>query len=182
MTNPSQGLRGIAAGTTAICTCGHGGRGLDYRGYKIEDLAARTSFEETAWLLLYGELPTAAELDAFKKRLRKLRALPAAVKTALEQIPAKSHPMDMMRTACSVLGAVEPEGGENETAERLLAFFPSALGYWHRYAGFWRAGGNGYAGRIHRRTIAAADFRRSAATGSRKSDEYFLGALRRTRI
>ena len=130
----SQGLRGVNAGTTAICTCGHGGRGLNYRGYKIEDLAKHTRFEETAWLLLYGELPNAAELDAFKTRLRKMRAIPAPVKTALEQIPKTAHPMDAMRTACSMLGAIEPE--TEQSAERLLAFFPSALGYWHRFANF----------------------------------------------
>ncbi|MGI9306007.1 MAG: citrate/2-methylcitrate synthase [Gammaproteobacteria bacterium] len=134
---PAQGLRGVTVGKTAVCTCGHEGRGLDYRGYKIEDLAAHTSFEETAWLLLYGELPAAAELAAFKERLRGLRELPAPVKTVLEQIPASAHPMDMMRTACSILGAVEEESKDAaQTAERLLAFFPSALGYWHRYAGF----------------------------------------------
>ncbi|MBE8157905.1 MAG: 2-methylcitrate synthase [Betaproteobacteria bacterium] len=136
MSNTAQGLRGVSAGRTAICTCGHEGRGLNYRGYKIEDLAARTSFEETAWLLLYGELPAASELAAFKNRLRGLRALPAAVKIALEQIPATAHPMDAMRTACSVLGAVEPETEQNLAAERLLAFFPSALGYWYRFVNF----------------------------------------------
>lgn len=131
---PTQGLRGISAGRTAICTCGHEGKGLDYRGYSIEDLAAHTSFEETAWLLLHGELPNANELAEFKTRLRGLRGVPAAVCTALEQIPADAHPMDVMRTACSVLGAVEPETEEMHSAERLLAFFPSALGYWYRYA------------------------------------------------
>ncbi|MGI9296768.1 MAG: citrate/2-methylcitrate synthase [Gammaproteobacteria bacterium] len=134
-TDSTQGLRGVAAGRTAICTCGHEGRGLDYRGYRIEDLAAHTGFEETAWLLLRGELPTADELAAFKTRLAGLRELPPAVRDALERIPAAAHPMDAMRTACSVLGAVEPEDAdEHRTAERLLAFFPSALGYWHRFA------------------------------------------------
>lgn len=134
--NP-QGLRNVVAGRTAICTCGHEGRGLDYRGYAIEELAANASFEEVAWLLLHGELPRAEELSEFKKRLRGLRGLPPAVKSALEQIPSSAHPMDVMRTACSVLGVAEPEGdpkNQMQTAERLLAFFPSALGYWHRYA------------------------------------------------
>ena len=134
-TPPSQGLRGVTAGRTAVCTCGHEGKGLDYRGYAIEELAARASFEEVAFLLLRGELPTAAELSAFNERLRGLRSLPAAVCRALESIPAAAHPMDAMRTACSMLGAVEPEKKDDmETAERLLAFFPSALGYWHRFA------------------------------------------------
>lgn len=131
-----QGLRGINAGKTAICTCGHEGRGLNYRGYGIEELAANTVFEETAWLLIYGELPTAPELAAFKERLRGFRRLPPAVCAVLEKIPAAAHPMDMMRTACSMLGTLEPEPSaehRQQTAERLLAFFPSALGYWHRF-------------------------------------------------
>lgn len=133
-TNNPQGLRGVVAGSTAICTCGHDGRGLDYRGYRIEDLAAHTGFEETAFLLLRGALPTATELAAFKTRLAGLRELPQAVRDALESIPA-AHPMDAMRTACSVLGAIEPESADSQqTAERLLAFFPSALGYWYRFA------------------------------------------------
>ena len=139
MSTPTQGLRGINAGKTAICTCGHHGRGLDYRGYAIEDLAAHTGFEETAWLLLNGELPDADTLSAFRSRLNGLRSLPPAVVGALERIPADAHPMDVMRTACSVLGAVEPEvdaSRQNEVAERLLAFFPSALGYWYRYTQF----------------------------------------------
>ena len=130
----NQGLRGVYAGRTAICTCGHDGRGLDYRGYRIEDLATSAGFEETAFLLLHGELPTAAALTAFKTRLAGLRELPLAVRDTLERIPAHAHPMDVMRTACSVLGAVEAEDEDDKkTAERLLAFFPSAIGYWHRF-------------------------------------------------
>ena len=139
MTTNTQGLRGINAGKTAICTCGHQGRGLDYRGYAIEELAANTGFEETAWLLLYGELPVADALTAFQKRLRQLRQLPPTIKQTLENIPAHAHPMDVMRTACSMLGALEPEqtaDNQYHVAERLLAFFPSALGYWYRYANF----------------------------------------------
>ena len=133
----TRGLRGVAAGQTAICTCGHEGRGLDYRGYRIEDLAANAGFEETAYLLLRGELPNADELAAFQNRLMQLRELPAAVKDALERIPANAHPMDAMRTACSMLGAVEPEDKDGQrAAERLLAFFPSALGYWYRFSQF----------------------------------------------
>ncbi len=139
--NKSGGLRGVEAGSTAICTCGHEGRGLDYRGYSIAELAARGSFAETAHLLLKGELPKESELADFHLRLHSLRGAPAAVCAALENIPAKAHPMDMMRTACSVLGTVEPESenaaerakGQDALAERLLAFFPGALGYWHRF-------------------------------------------------
>ena len=137
MTENTQGLRGVSAGRTAICTCGHEGKGLDYRGYSIHDLVANSSFEEVAWLLLRGELPTQQELDGFCARLAARRGLPVAVRQALEDIPKEAHPMDVMRTACSMLGAVEPEGDfsrQYETAERLLAFFPSALGYWYRFA------------------------------------------------
>ena len=133
-----QGLRGISAGKTAICTCGHEGRGLDYRGYRIEDLAAHASFEETAFLLLFGELPNARELSDFQSRLGGLRGLPDAVRDTLERIPQSAHPMNMMQTACAVLGAVEPEdsnhGNQEHVACRLLSFFPAALGYWHRFA------------------------------------------------
>lgn len=132
----TAGLRGVSAGRTAICTCGAAGKGLDYRGYSIESLAAAACFEEVAWLLLRGELPTQTELDGFKGRLRALRTVPAAVKSMLEDIPATTHPMDVMRSACSMLGAIEAEGNfsrQYDAAERLLAFFPAALGYWHRF-------------------------------------------------
>jgi len=130
----TAGLRGVTAGRTAICTCGAAGKGLDYRGYSIESLTAHACFEEVAWLLLHGELPTQDELDGFKARLKNHRELPPQVKLTLEQIPATAHPMDVMRSACSVLGAVEPEGAfsnQYDVAERLLAFSPAALGYWH---------------------------------------------------
>lgn len=134
---PAAGLRGISAGRTAICTCGHEGRGLDYRGYSIETLAEKSSFEETAWLLMRGELPTAAELSAFQTRLAAKRGLPTQVRRMLEDIPPTAHPMDVMRCACSMLGTLETEtenfSNQQETAERLLAFFPAALAYWHRF-------------------------------------------------
>ena len=137
----NAGLRGVAAGTTAICTCGHEGKGLDYRGYAIADLAAHASFAETAYLLLKGELPNAAQLSAFGDRLHSMRGLPPMVCDTLENIPADAHPMDVMRTACSVLGVAEPEDEDiaarstkqDALAERLLAFFPSALGYWYHF-------------------------------------------------
>src|SRR5207253_1274315 len=103
------GLAGVVAGETAIATVGKEGKGLTYRGYSIHDLAEHASFEEVAYLLLYGPLPTQSELDAYRRRLQGLRGLPAALKTVLEQLPATAHPMDVMRTGCSALGCLEPE-------------------------------------------------------------------------
>jgi 2-methylcitrate synthase len=130
----SGGLEGIVAGRTALCTVGKEGCGLTYRGYSIEDLAEHATFEETAWLLLRGELPTAEQLSGYRQRLRGLRSLPAALKSVLEQLPATSHPMDVLRTGCSALGCMETETasqGEFDIADRLLAVFPSMLMYWH---------------------------------------------------
>ncbi len=130
------GLAGVSAGETAICTVGKEGAGLTYRGYDIYDLAEHARFEEVAYLLHYGHLPTQAELDAFTKRLRGLRALPDALKTALETIPGDAHPMDVLRTGCSLLGNLEPEGefsNQLDVADRLLAVFPSMLLYWWRF-------------------------------------------------
>jgi len=138
MTPPAdtRGLRGQAVGTTAISAVGSDGHGLAYRGYDIESLASDASFEEVAWLLLYGELPTSHELEAFRTRLRSRRRLPEALCLTLEQIPANAHPMDVLRTGCSMLGVLEPEadfGAQDEAAERLLAALPSILGYWYRF-------------------------------------------------
>jgi 2-methylcitrate synthase len=133
----SVGLRGIAAGSTALSSVGAGGDNLRYRGYDVEDLAELASFEEVAYLLLYGKLPNRAELDAYQKRLRGMRALPAALKEVLERIPAATHPMDVLRTGVSMLGTLEPEGAatnQDRVADRLLASQPSMLGYWHRFA------------------------------------------------
>ena len=134
----TKGLAGISAGETAVCTVGKQGVGLTYRGYMIEDMAAHAEFEEIAYLLLKGQLPTQAELDKYKTRLQGLRGLPEGVKTALEQLPADSHPMDVMRTGCSVLGCIEqetdPESQQQDVADRLLACFPSMLMYWHHFA------------------------------------------------
>lgn len=130
------GLAGVVAGKTAICTVGKEGVGLTYRGYDIHDLADQASFEEVAYLLLHGELPTAAALQAFCDRLVSMRGLPEALRDTLERIPAAAHPMDVMRTGCSVLGSLEPEesfAAERRATERLLACFPSMLVYWHRY-------------------------------------------------
>jgi len=133
----TAGLRGVTAGRTAICSCGVEGMGLNYRGYDIHDLAAQSTFEEVAYLLLKGELPTRAQLHAYKKKLAGLRALPRALREVLERIPAGTHPMDVLRTGCSMLGTLEPEGDfsrEQDVADRLLAAFPSMLMYWHQYA------------------------------------------------
>ncbi len=130
------GLAGVVAGTTAIATVGKEGAGLTYFGYSIDDLAEHTDFDQTAYLLLYGQLPTADELDAFRGRLCQKRHLPDALRTTLEQLPATAHPMDVMRSGCSVLGCLEPEESfdqQHDIAERLLAAFPSMLFYWHRY-------------------------------------------------
>jgi 2-methylcitrate synthase len=130
------GLAGISAGATSICTVGKEGAGLTYRGYDIYDLADNARFEEVAYLLHYRKLPTQPELDAYVKRLKGLRALPAALKTTLETIPADAHPMDVLRTGCSMLGNLEPEGDfarQLDVADRLLAAFPSMLLYWWRF-------------------------------------------------
>ncbi|MBT8136852.1 MAG: 2-methylcitrate synthase [Gammaproteobacteria bacterium] len=130
------GLRGIKAGSTSICTVGSEGNSLHYRGYSIEELAEQSTFEEVAHLLLYGELPNQQQLDAYRERLRGLRGLPDELKLVLEQIPGSAHPMDVLRTGCSMLGTLEPEqdfSQQDHVADRLLASFPSMLGYWHRY-------------------------------------------------
>jgi len=130
------GLAGVSAGTTALCTVGKEGAGLTYRGYDIYDLADNASFEEVAYLLLHGTLPTQTELDEYITRLKTLRGLPEQLKQVLEMIPADAHPMDVQRTGVSFLGNIEPEGGfdnQGNTADRLLACLPSMLLYWHRF-------------------------------------------------
>lgn len=130
------GLAGIVAGQSAICTVGVGGVGLSYRGYSIHELAAKACFEEVAYLLIYGKLPTQQELQQFQDNLIKLRNLPDKLKTILELIPGNANPMDVLRTGCSVLGSLEPESSKHDQyaiANRLLACFPSILLYWHNY-------------------------------------------------
>lgn len=140
MTNKAlagAGLRGQSAGTTSLCTVGKSGTGLTYRGYDIPDLANHAQFEEVAHLLLVGHLPNQAELDAYKTRLIGLRGLPDALKQALELIPAEAHPMDVMRTGCSVLGNLEQEMDFSEqqaATERMLALFPAIICYWYRFS------------------------------------------------
>ena len=142
----SVALSGIPAGNTAICTVGHTGNDLHYRGYDIADLAHHATFEEVAHLLIHERLPTRAELDAYRQRLIALRGIPATVRAILEQLPASAHTMGVLRTACSALGAIDPErapagsAGPNDAtaardiADRLLASFPSMLLYWHHFA------------------------------------------------
>ncbi len=130
------GLRGQIAGQTALCTVGKTGAGLTYRGYDVRDLAAECDFEEVAYLLFYGELPTTAQLADYKKRLKTMRDLPQPLKEVLERIPASAHPMDVMRTGSSVLGTLEPElsfDQQRDVAERLMAAFPAIMCYWYRF-------------------------------------------------
>ena len=131
------GLRGQSAGETALCTVGQSGAGLTYRGYDIKELADNAQFEEVAYLLLYGKLPNQAELDAYKARLKGMRALPAALKTVLENIPKDAHPMDVMRTGVSMLGNLETEmdfGEQHDHIDRMLAVFPGIINYWYNFA------------------------------------------------
>ncbi len=131
------GLRGQSAGETELCTVGLTGTGLTYRGYDISDLAAGATFEEVAHLILHGELPNQAELDAYKAKLKGLRGLPQALREVLERIPADTHPMDVMRTGCSMLGNLEPEGdfsNQLDVADRLLGALPSIINYWYRFS------------------------------------------------
>jgi len=136
--NPPKtgGLAGVVAGTTAICAIGQEGMGLTYRGYSIEDLAGQSTFEEVAQLLLYGALPSATPLAMYHRQLMETRALPAPLLSVLEQIPADTHLMDVMRTGCSFLGNLEPEAWDRDrlaVTNRLLAAFPAILLYWHHY-------------------------------------------------
>ncbi len=136
----SVALSGTVAGDTAICTVGRSGNDLHYRGYDIHDLAREATYEEVAHLLVHGALPTALQLAAYRTRLQRLRGLPGAVRSALEHIPAAAHPMDVLRTGCSVLGTVlpekegHPEAGARDIADRLLASLGAMLLYWHRFA------------------------------------------------
>ena len=132
------GLRGISAGKTSISTVGKEGVGLTYRGYDIVELAAHATFEEVAYLLHHGELPTRSQLETYQGMLQGLRALPSALRAVLERIPPDAHPMDVLRTACSMLGTLEPERDftqQHAVANRLLSVFPAALLYWHQFTG-----------------------------------------------
>lgn len=131
------GLRGQSAGETALSTVGKSGSGLTYRGYDLKDLADNATFEEVAYLILKGELPNQAQLDEYKSKLKSMRGLPQALKEVLERIPASAHPMDVMRTGCSMLGNLEPEHSfedQDKVSDRLLAAFPSIICYWYRFS------------------------------------------------
>lgn len=136
----SVALSGVLAGNTALCSVGRTGNDLHYRGYDILDLAAHCQFEEVAHLLVHGRLPTAAELATYKLKLKNLRALPIPVRNVLEALPASAHPMDVLRTGVSALGAVSPETKIHDPAaardiiDQLLASLGSMLLYWHHYA------------------------------------------------
>jgi 2-methylcitrate synthase len=136
----SVALSGVEAGNTALCSVGKSGNDLHYRGYDILDLAERAEFEEVAYLLIHGVLPNKAQLTAYKSKLRSLRGLPWVLKQVLQQIPAAAHPMDVLRTAVSVLGSIEPEkedhnaAGARDIIDKLLACLPSALLYWYHFS------------------------------------------------
>lgn len=136
----SVALSGVAAGNTALCSVGKSGNDLHYRGYDILDVATSCEFEEIAYLLVHGKLPTQAELKGYKAKLKMLRGLPQAVKSALEALPAGAHPMDVMRTGVSTLGCVLPEkddhniAGARDIADRLMASFGSMLLYWYHFS------------------------------------------------
>jgi len=136
----SVALSGQVAGNTALCTVGRSGNDLHYRGYDILDLAVGSQFEEVAHLLVHGKLPNKAELKAYKAKLKALRGLPAALKTALEQLPPSAHPMDVMRTSVSVLGCLTPEhedhneAGAKDIADKLMASLGSMLLYWYHFS------------------------------------------------
>jgi 2-methylcitrate synthase len=136
----SVALSGVPAGNTALCTVGRSGNDLHYRGYDILDFADEAEFEEVAYLLVHEKLPTRDELKKYKRKLQGLRALPEPLKKALEQLPKSAHPMDVMRTGCSVLGTLEPEDekhpaeGARNIADRLMACFGSMLLYWYHHA------------------------------------------------
>ncbi|KAA6183630.1 2-methylcitrate synthase [Thiohalocapsa marina] len=136
----SVALSGVDAGNTAVCTVGRTGNDLHYRGYDILDFADEAEFEEIAHLLIHGRLPNRAELTAYKRKLKALRGLPAALKVALEQLPPSAHPMDVLRTGCSVLGTLEPEkdsmpvAAARDIGDRLMASFGSMLLYWYHFA------------------------------------------------
>lgn len=131
------GLRGQVAGKTSLSTVGKSGSGLTYRGYDVSDLAENCIFEEVAYLLLYGELPTQAQLDEYKATLKQLRDLPQALKDVLERIPQDAHPMDVLRTGCSMLGNLEPEDSfeqQLDKTNRMLSAFPAIINYWYRFS------------------------------------------------
>src|SRR5947207_3626133 len=144
----SVALSGVTAGNTALCTVGRTGNDLRYRGYDILEIANVCEFEEIAYLLIHEKLPNRAELGAYKARLRSLRGLPEGVRTVLEVLPASAHPMDVLRTATSTLGCLEPEppehgaAGARAIADRLIACLGSMLTYWYHFSRAGSASGS----------------------------------------
>ena len=138
-TKKSVALSGVTAGNTALCTVGVTGNDLHYRGYDILDFADRATFEEITYLLVHEKLPTRVELDAYNKKLKSLRQIPDQLKKVLESVPGSAHPMDVLRTGCSMLGTLYPEqddhnsAGARDIADRLMASFGSILLYWYHY-------------------------------------------------
>ncbi|WPB57906.1 2-methylcitrate synthase [Xylophilus sp. GOD-11R] len=136
----SVALSGVTAGNTALCTVGRTGNDLHYRGYDILDIATRCEFEEIAYLLVHGKLPTEAELRGYKAKLKSLRGIPAGVRAVLEQLPPSTHPMDVMRTAVSAIGCLQPEKddhnapGARDIADKLMASLGSMLLYWYHWS------------------------------------------------
>ena len=136
----SVALSGVPAGNTSLSTVGKSGNDLHYRGYDILDLADQASFEEIAYLLIYGQLPTEAELTRYQEKLKTQRDFPSALKDALKLLPASSHPMDVLRTSVSVLGSLRPESAQptvDETQgllDQMMACMGSALTYWYHYS------------------------------------------------
>jgi len=136
----SVALSGVMAGNTAVCTVGRTGNDLHYRGYDIVELAMQSTFEEVAYLLVHGDLPTVSELKDYKRKMKSLRGLPAELRAVLEHIPAAAHPMDVLRTGCSVIGTILPEKedrniqGARDIIDRLVASFGSMLLYWWHYS------------------------------------------------
>ncbi len=176
------GLEGVIAGSTAISTVGKQGVGLTYRGYSIEDLADHSTFEEVAYLLIYGQLPTADELDEYKARLRNLRGLPATLKTVLEQIPASAHPMDVLRTGCSMLGTLEPENAgrtQIAVANRLTACFSGMLLYWHHFVTSGKRIRHRNRRRQYRRPFSQSAARQEARRSAPPRHRCFADSLRR---
>ena len=136
----SVALSGIPAGNTALCTVGRSGNDLHYRGYDILEIAEAAEFEEIAYLLVHGKLPNRSELVGYRAKLKSLRGIPQTVRAVLEQMPAASHPMDVMRTGVSALGAALPEkddhnlAGAREIVDRLVASLGSMLCYWYHFS------------------------------------------------
>ena len=136
----SVALSGVTAGNTALCSVGRSGNDLHYRGYDILEVAETCDFEEIAYLLIHGKLPNKAQLAAYKIKLKNLRGLPAPVRAVLEQLPAATHPMDVMRTGASALGCVLPEedahdpAGAREIADHFVGCFGSMLCYWYHFS------------------------------------------------